>query len=159
MSVDVVTFGPLALGLLLIAGFGAWVFMHSPRSYLLRWLLIPTVFIVAVLSARVYDLRLGYAVPEALPEKFVYLGHHVVIGHGKKVGIEVWAQVGSTRLYRLAYSKPLEEAMEKAKEQGGKGPVVMHKRGQKRSGSNGEGEEAEPFESNIVLPSEIEPKN
>ncbi|HWZ74029.1 MAG TPA: hypothetical protein VN326_21435 [Casimicrobiaceae bacterium] len=57
------THWPLALGLMLIAGFGSWVFIHSNRSYLLRWAIIPVSVIVAVLSARLYDVRLGYTVP------------------------------------------------------------------------------------------------
>src|SRR5438552_14045296 len=69
------THWPLALCLILIAGFGAWVFIHSNRSYLLRWALIPISLVVAVLSSWIYDAGLGYAVAAELPEKFVYLGH------------------------------------------------------------------------------------
>jgi len=85
---------PLALGLILMAGFGAWVFLHSNRSYLLRWALIPVALVVAVLSAKLYGARLGYAVAAELPEKFVYLAHQMVVEKNRKCGIEVWARTG-----------------------------------------------------------------
>jgi hypothetical protein len=161
MRVD--THWPLALGLILIAGFGTWVFIHSNRSYLLRWVLIPVSLVVAVLSARIYDAGLGYAVAAELPHKFLYLGHQVVVEKKRKAGIDVWAQTGSTRLYRIPYSKPAEQAMDQAREQAKSGqPVVMQKRPAEAS-STGEGpmmeaESEQPYESNVVLPSDLDPK-
>ena len=156
------THWPLALGLILIAGFGAWVFIHSNRSYLLRWALIPVALVVAVVSARIYDAGLGYAVAAALPDKFVYLGHQVVVEKKRKAGIDVWAQTGNTRLYRIPYSKPAEQAMDQAREQAKGGqPVVMQKRAAEAS-STGEGPMMEAseqrYESNVVLPSDLNPK-
>jgi len=158
------THWPLVLGLILIAAFGSWVFIHSNRSYLLRWTLVPVSLVVAVLTARLYDAGLGYAVAAELPEKFVYLGHQVVVEKKHKAGIEIWAQNGDTRLYRIAYSKPAEEAMDKAREQAKGGqPVVMRKRAAAAvtsgAGNNRTESAAEqPYESNIVLPSDINPK-
>lgn len=164
---------PLALGLLLVAGFGSWVFMHSNRSYLLRWAIIPVSLVVAVASAKVYDARLGYAVAASLPPKFVYLGHQVVVERMHKAGIEVWAQAARTRLYRIPYSKPMEEALDRAREQAKSGlPVMMQRRGTARRGEGaqqargtpgaGAGRLADsggaPYESNVVLPSDLDPK-
>jgi hypothetical protein len=162
------TYWPLALGLILIAGFGSWVFMHSNRSYLLRWALIPASVIVAVVSAQLYNVRLGYAVPTELPPKFLYLGHNVVIEKARKTGIEVWAQTVNTRLYRIPYSKPVEEAMNQAREQAKGGqPVLMHKRdttassdgpAAMRTGGAIQSQADQPYESSIVLPSDLNPK-
>jgi len=157
------THWPLVLGLILIAAFGSWVFIHSNRSYLLRWTLVPVSLVVAVLTARLYDAGLGYAVAADLPGEFVYLGHQVVVEKKRKAGIEIWAQNGDTRLYRIAYSKPAEEAMDKAREQAKGGqPVVMRKRAA-APGSSGSSERTEsgtdqPYESNVLLPSDINPK-
>lgn len=156
----VIEFGPLALCLVLMAGFSAWVFMHSRKSYLLRWTLIPAAVLVAVMSSSMYDARLGYAVVGQLPDKFVYLGHHVVVVNTHKVGIEVWARTRSTRLYRIPYSKAAEQSMEQAKAGTQRGPVVMHKskKGEGKPGQEG-GDETEPYKSNVMLPSDIDPKN
>jgi hypothetical protein len=35
----------------------------------------------------------------------------------RKAGIEVWPRTGATRLYRIAYPKPTEDAMDAAREQ------------------------------------------
>jgi hypothetical protein len=153
---------PLALGLILIAGFGAWVFIHSNRSYLLRWAVIPAALIVAVVSAKLYDARLGYAVAADLPDKFVYLAHSVVIEQNHKSGIEVWARTSATRLYRIPYSRTAEQAMDQAREQSQGGqPVVMQKR-PKPDGSEGSGESQvrpeQAFESRVILPADVNPK-
>jgi hypothetical protein len=156
---------PLGLGLLLIAGFGSWVFIHSNRSYLLRWALIPASLVVAIASSRVYDARLGYAVAAELPPNFVYLGHKVVLERAHKAGIEVWAQAADSRLYRIPYSKPMEQALEHAHDQARSGlPVVMHKRkgksGEGQSGRGGRLAESTDalYDSNVVLPSDLDPK-
>ena len=154
---------PLALGLILMAGFGAWVFIHSNRSYLLRWALIPAALVVAVVSARLYDARLGYAVAGELPPKFVYLAHQVVVEQNRKSGIEVWVRTGGTRLYRIPYAKPTEEAMDQAREQAKGGqPVVMRKRPAEQ-GSIGTGGMSQVraehgYESKVMLPSDLNPK-
>ena len=158
----ITSYWPLAFGLLLVAGFGSWVFIHSDRSYLLRWAIIPLSLAVAVASAKVYDARLGYAVAAELPKRFVYLGHQVVVEEKHKTGIEVWAQVTENRVYRIPYSKPMEEALERAREQAKGGlPVVMNKRaGGNRSGKDGALADAGtmPYDSNVVLPSDLNPK-
>ncbi len=158
------SYWPLAFGLLLIAAFGSWVFIHSHRSYLLRWALIPVSLLVAVASAKVYDARLGYAVAMQLPPEFVYLGHQVVVEQKHKAGIEVWTQSARTRLYRIPYSKPMEQALERAHEQAKSGlPVVMRRQSQSPPGSSaGSGTLADNggplYESNVVLPSDLNPK-
>ena len=154
---------PLAFGLILMAGFGAWVFIHSNRSYLLRWALIPVALVVAVLSAKLYDARLGYAVAAELPEKFVYLAHQVVLEKNRKCGIEVWARTGATRLYRIPYSKPTEDAMDEAREQAKGGqPVVMRKRPIQEASTSGgtvsQSQAEHGYESKVMLPSDLNPK-
>ncbi|HET9578118.1 MAG TPA: hypothetical protein VFP44_09850 [Usitatibacter sp.] len=155
---------PLAFGLLLIAGFGSWVVIHSNRSYLLRWAVIPVSLVVAVASAKVYDARLGYAVASELPPKFVYLGHQVVVEDTRKAGIEVWAQAARTRLYRIPYTRPMEKALDRAHEHAKSGlPVMMERRGtdpgdgRPRNRGLAEADE-QPYESNVVLPSDLDPK-
>lgn len=152
LAVDVIAFAPLVVVLLLLLSFAAWVFIHSPKSYLLRWLLVPMVFVAAAFSAYAYGLRLGYAAPTTLPTKFVYLGHHIVVVQGEKVGIEVWAQTRNTRLYRIPFSQGAEKAMDAAKVKGKRGSVVMTKEGEQKEGKG------DPYESNIVLPEDIDRK-
>lgn len=146
-------YGPLVAILVGMAGAAAWVFIHARVSYLLRWVLIPAALVAAFCSAQIYDLRLGYAAPAPLPTKFVYLGHHVVVLNGEKTAVEVWAQTRNTRLYRLPYSRGLETSMDKAQTLTDSGKtVVVHR--------NKPGVEADtkPYESNIVLPSDANPK-
>lgn len=159
------SYWPLGLGLILIAGFGSWVFIHSNKSYLLRWAMIPLSLAVAVASARMYDAGLGYAVAAELPPKFVYLGHQVVIERMHKAGIEVWTQAARTRLYRIPYSKPMEQALERARQQAKSGmPVVMQRRRERQEGDSAAGQRrladsgGALYESNVVLPSELNPK-
>ena len=155
---------PLAFGLLLIAAFGSWVFIHSNRSYLLRWAVIPASLVVAVASAKVYDGRLGYALPsERLPAHFVYLGHHVVMDRARKAAIEVWAGTGDTRLYRVPYSKPMEKTLEQAREQARGGmPVMVERRGgtpPRAAGSPGPSSAAsESYEARVIMPWDVAPK-
>lgn len=158
------SYWPLGLGLILVAGFGSWVFIHSNKSYLLRWAVIPISLVVAVASAKVYDARLGYAIAAQLPPKFVYLGHQVVVERMHKAGIEVWTQAARTRLYRIPYSRPMEQALERAHEQAKSGlPVVMQRR-EKQDGTSGQGQRrladsgGALYESNVVLPSDLDPK-
>jgi hypothetical protein len=153
---------PLAIGLVLVAAFGSWVFIHSSRSYLLRWAIIPLSLAVAVASAKMYDARLGYAVAHELPPRFVYLGHQVVIEEMRKTGIEVWAQESGTRLYRIPYSKPMEQALDHARDQAKGGlPVMMQKRAkaQGRPDARSLADSGSPqYDSNVVLPSDVNPK-
>jgi len=159
------TYWPLSFALILMAAFGAWVFIHSNRSYLLRWVIVPLSLCVSVVSAKVYDAALGYAMQGELPAKFLYLGHHVVVEKNHKTAIEVWTKAGKTRLYRIAYSKATEGAMDAAREQAKSGqPVLMQRHegaGQEtkgvRSGGGSSTQEA-IYESRILLPSEIDPK-
>ena len=122
--------------------------------------MIPISLVVAVASAKVYDARLGYAVAAELPAKFIYLGHQVVVEKNRKAGLEVWAREAATRLYRIGYSKPMEQALDHAREQARSGlPVVMHRNAggmpsNARAGNPG----MEGYESNVVLPSEMNPK-
>lgn len=158
------SYWPLALGLILIAGFGSWVFIHSNRSYYLRWAVIPLSLIVAVASAKIYEARLGYSVAKELPPKFVYLGHQVLVERNHKAGIEVWAREVRTRLYRIPYSKPMEEALEQAQEESKSGlPVLMHRIAERKVPERGEprpnAATQQLYESNIVLPSDMSPKN
>ena len=161
----IATYWPLAFGLVLIAGFGAWVFIHSNRSYLLRWVMIPLALGVSVVSAKVYDARLGYAVSAELPVKFVYLGHQVIVERNRKTGIEVWAKSAGTRLYRIAYSRSAEGAMDVAREQAKAGqPVVMQRRQASAAktssqlASTQQSNDEPMYESRIVLPSDVDPK-
>jgi len=127
--------------------------------------MIPLALGVSVVSAKVYDARLGYAVSAELPVKFVYLGHQVIVERNRKTGIEVWAKSAGTRLYRVAYSRSAEGAMDVAREQAKAGqPVVMQRR--QRSAADPSSERAsaphsnaEPtYESRILLPSDVDPK-
>jgi len=159
------TYWPLSFALILMAAFGAWVFIHSNRSYLLRWVIVPLSLCVSVVSAKVYDAALGYAMQGELPAKFLYLGHHVVVEKNHKTAIEVWTKAGKTRLYRIAYSKSAESAMDGAREQAKNGqPVLMERREappQDKHAARSGGRElgSEPmYESRILLPSEINPK-
>ena len=159
------TYWPLSFTLILMAGFGAWVFIHSNRSYLLRWVIVPLSLCVSVVSAKVYDAALGYAIQDELPPKFLYLGHHVVVEQNHKTAIEVWTKSGKTRLYRITYSKSAEGAMDAAREQAKSGqPVLMERRSappsEKRAvGPSGRETSPEPlYESRILLPSELNPK-
>jgi hypothetical protein len=151
---------PLALGLVLVAGLSGWVFIHSNRSYLLRWALIPLALVVATASARMYDAGLGYAVPGKLPDKFLYLGHQVVIANNRKTGIEVWVRTAGTRLYRIPYSKPAEEAMDRAREQARDGQPVLMRRmsGAGEALPRGASDTDARYESKLVLPSDVDPK-
>jgi len=154
---------PLALGLILMAGFGAWVFIHSNRSYLLRWALIPVALVVAIVSARLYDARLGYAAVAELPPQFVYLAHQVVVEKNRKTGIEVWVRASATRLYRIPYSRPTEQAMDHAREEAKGGqPVLMRKR-PTETASTAAGAMPQPraeqvYESKVMLPADLNPK-
>ena len=158
---QILAFFPLFAGLCLMAGLAAWVFIHSNRSYRLRWALIPAAFLIAAMSSSLYPSRLGYAVAMPLPEKFVYLGHHVVVVQNQKVALEVWGQTRATRLYVVPYSKPMERALEQAQQAGRGGePVVMHRRQGGAPGVPGKPTQSdlEPYESNIILPEEVNPK-
>jgi hypothetical protein len=154
------THWPLALGLVLVAGFGSWVFLHSDRSYLLRWAMIPVSLVVAVASARVYDAGLGYAVAAELPAKFVYLGHHVVVERARKTGIEVWGRSARTRLYRIPYSRPMEQALDRARDQAKGGlPVMMEKHARLSKAMANEAQQDEPpYDAKVLLPSDVNPK-
>jgi hypothetical protein len=153
---------PLAVGLFFIAGLSGWVFIHSNRSYLLRWALIPLSLVVATASARLYDARLGYAVPAQLPEKFVYLGHQVIVADDRKSAIEVWTHTVGNRVYRIPYSKPLEESMDRARAQAASGqPVLMRRHAgvaQPKGSGVRDGGDGERYESKVLLPSDIAPK-
>lgn len=156
---QIVAVAPLTVALLGMAAFGTWTFIHARRSnYKLRWALVPVSLVAALFSAQIYDARLGYAVPEGLPAKFVYLAHHVMVRGGHKVGIEVWAQTNRTRLYEIPYSKSMEDALEQGKAAGKKGGMVVMRKPGKPSDKKGEGEEQDPYESNLALPSDIDPK-
>jgi hypothetical protein len=118
-----------------------------------------------VVSAKVYDAALGYALQGDLPAKFLYLGHQVVVEQNHKTAIEVWTKAGKTRLYRIIYSKEIESAMDAARERAKTGqPVMMERRdapGQEKRTARFGGRESggEPmYESRILLPSEINPK-
>jgi len=87
----------------------------------------------------------------------------VIVAKGRKAGIEVWAQTSGVGLYRIPYPKPVEDAMENGREEAKTGqPVLMRKEvGEVQSTHGGtliESRGDPHYESNIVLPSDLNPK-
>lgn len=145
---------PVVLLVTLITGSSMYVYLQVPRHYYLKLVLIPVSLVCGVLVVGIVAFSLGYAYPSKLPEQFVYLGHHVLIDHGKKQGIEVWVGGSRTRLYVIPWSKPMEEALDKAGSKGKAGGKVTMKYGQQNGKGGNKGNEDDTWESTLSLPSD-----
>ncbi len=141
----------------------SYVFIRSPKSYLTRWVMIPASLVAAVLYGYANWASFGYAVPLGLPDQFTFLGYNTVIVANKKTSIEVWVEAQRTRLYVIPYSKEAEKALKDAAEKKKGGGVVQMKRRKEKPNdpANGDkdGRADYPYESNLLLPSDINPKN
>ncbi len=147
-------YSPIIVLLTLLVSFSTYVFIQAPRKYLLKWLLIPTSLVVGVFAVFLFSMSAGYAMPTTLPDQFTLLGSHVVVSGKKKDAIEVWGLTDKSRLYRIPYSKQMEQALREAKEKGkGGGRVDLKKQGTEK------GENEDQYESNLVLPSDENPKD
>jgi len=145
---------PSLLTATLLAAFSVYVFLSAPGRYLLKWGLIPLSLVVWVMAIPFAGAVVGKALPASLPERFVLLGHNVVITGHTKTGIEVWARVGNaTRLYVIPYSKQAEQTFaggEKSAANGGRSEITRR---------GGTGETKDDYVSNLMLPEADNPKD
>jgi hypothetical protein len=86
-----------------------------------------------------------------------------VVERNHKTGIEIWARAARTRLYRIEYSRRMEASLEAARDQAKGGlPVVMRRQepeGKGRATSRASDPGEALYQSNVMLPSEINPKS
>lgn len=159
---SIMSLWPITLILVFWSALSVYIFIKAPAKYYLRFTLIPTLLASAILCVGLLIMSLGYAVSMNPPTEFEYLGHKVVLdGSYRKVGIEIWVSGKHTRLYVIKYSKKDEEKLKEAQEKKKSGSPVIMKRKPKASketqGTN-EGIELDEYESNIMLPHEVNPK-
>lgn len=166
---------PLMAALLLWSALTSYVFIKAPTRYYLRWSLIPVGFLAAVFMSLFVFVSWGRATPATLPSEFEFLGYNVVLKGIKKSALEVWTGGNRTRLYVIPYSKEAEDAMKdaakKKQQAAGTGGTVIMKNKQKRdhgdpadkqqkgNSQSGTGtDKNDGYESNIMLPEEVNPK-
>jgi hypothetical protein len=150
---------PATAVLLIFAAFAIWVFIRTPSSYYLRLALIPGGLLTAILFGWYMWLSYGFAVPEELPEVYDFLGYHVVIKDNRKTAIEVWVEGRRSRLYVIPYSKQAEQALKEASAKKRTGAVIRMQKKAGRGGDSKGGANDYPYESNLMLPQDFNPKN
>ena len=152
-------FIPAIFVLTLWSAFTTFVFIKSPVEYLLRWALIPLGLIAAVAFGYFTWVAYGYSVQMPLPDSFDFLGYHVLISNNKKTAIEIWVSGERTRLYVIPYSKDAEKKLKEAAEKKKAGGIVRMRKHKNNNGmGDKDGREDYPFESNLLLPPDINPK-
>ena len=115
----------LDLAFLLLVAFAVYVFIRTPKQYYLKWALIPTALSTAIFSFILFGNILGSSYPsEKMPDNFVFLSYITVIQQDKPVALEIWVKANPTRLYRVPYSKKLEEQLRKAEKARASGNMV-----------------------------------
>jgi len=112
-------FWPLVVAMLGLVAFTLYVFSHSERLYRLKLALIPALLGVAAFSFPWFGTRLGYAYPEGLPASFEYVAHRTIVQDRRKAWIDILVVSrkpleSDTRLHRVPWSRPLEEALKQA---------------------------------------------
>lgn len=154
---------PLILALIAVLSFSVYVFIKAPVTYLIRWTLIPIAFASTLVVCWLFYLLMGFGVPTTLPTRFIVLGYHVNVEANKKSTIDVWIIEGkTTRLYSIPHTKSMEKSFEQAMGKKQKGGYVVMEKSKKRSKGNGtdKGDELQdPYQSNIILPHMINPKD
>ena len=69
---------------------------------------------------------MGFSVFVELPEKFTVISHNVIVENGEKKYVEVWLRANAeTRLYKLHFSKELEEQLEESGKGAKKGKMTL----------------------------------
>jgi hypothetical protein len=157
----IVNYLPFTIVLLLWITLTLYVFIQSPNfATHIKVLVVPLAVITAVLSFKAVEVNAGYPYyVQKLPERFMYLGHKVIINDKfEKIGIDVWSQKGHrTRLFAIPWSKQMEKvlnaAQEKKKGFGGQGEVEMRERHKKNKEGSSEGDDEDPYDSDLKLPS------
>ncbi len=150
---------PLVTALLALTGFALYVFIHNDRRYRVKLVLIPALLWTALFSFLWFGGRLGYAYPAGLPLAFEYVAHKLILEDNRKSWIDVMAVSRKplerdARLHRVPWSKPLEDALKKAREmQRGGGSIHME------LGRNGIGDPYPQWVPRRVLPQDVTPKD
>lgn len=152
---------PIILVMLAITALSVFVYLRTPDGFFIKFFIIPISLFGMIFVPTTFTNLLGYAYPHTLPEKFIYLGHKVVVKDHKKVNIEVWTghpKDGSTRLYLIPYEKLAEKQLNQARDDTGQGKrVEMSLKGTSRGGLGGGGDEY-PYSTESKSPSDLMPK-
>ncbi len=147
---------PLVLTLFTLAAFALYVFVHNDRLYRLKLVLIPAVLLATLFSFSWFGARLGYAYPAGLPPAFEYVAHKLILVENRKAWLDVMVVSRKplerdARLHRMPWSKPLEDALKKARQmQKGGGMIVME--------NKGKGDRYPQWMPRRVLPQDAVPK-
>jgi hypothetical protein len=139
-----------------------FVFLKSPARTITKFLLVPIAFAASAVVPLFFVLAMGYSVTIPMPEKFYLIAHKTLVVENKKAFIELWIrdEVG-TRLYKISYSKEMEQQLERAakgREQGLEGKFSFKKdRKESKPGSNN-GSRGE-WSLELLEPAQIMPKD
>lgn len=157
---DTMALLPIIAFIALVSAYAAWLVIHAPARYWIKWLLIPATLSMWFAVWPLASTILGFAYAHRLPAKFTLLSYVVVVEDGRKTAIEVWAAGERSRLYSVPYTKPMADALATAAKKGGAGGRVVMER-KKRNGQGGGQVDADEdnYESNLVLPSDDNPKD
>lgn len=141
---------PIVLVAALMAGLLGYVFIRTPASDLVKYLVVAAVLAGSTFAAQLFIGRLGYAIPLPIPQQARLIDYRVVMDGGRKSKIEIWLLEDQSRLHVVPYSKEAEKALKdvqkQAKEKGGV-PVVR-----------GIEDSKQPFETDILTPEQELPK-
>jgi hypothetical protein len=116
---------PLTIYIGLSAIFFSYLLIRTKMNFFVKLLAIPLLVFGSLFAFKFLDSSLGYAYPAEIPAKFIVLGFEVVETKHEK-NIELWMRTDSTktRLYKLPYSKALEEKLMEGEERSGGRPLV-----------------------------------
>jgi hypothetical protein len=149
---------PVVAGLLAFAAFTLHVYAHTDRLYRLKLALIPALLAVAALSFTWFGAKLGYGYPAALPERFEYVAHRLILQNDRKAWLDVLVVSRKplerdARLHRVPWSKPLEDSLKEAQRMQGKGGGWIEMDGQRN------GDAYPQWVPRRVLPQDVAPKD
>jgi hypothetical protein len=160
-------FAPIIVLCTLFVALCVYVYYTSDKNLLARWVIGPVLIVAAFFSFTIIGQHLGYAYPSKLPEKFVYLGHTVVLSadSSTKEWIDImilsrkpWSQ--ASRLQRIPWSKQMEQAVNNAQQIHRQGGTAIMERGTRGSdGGSPPNTDEYPYSARRVVPSEVTPKS
>ena len=143
---------PIAIVVSLTTALILYVFLRTPASSLLKYVLTPAALLAAIFSGYLVIGKLGYAVAIEIPKKAFLLHYNVVFEQNERKRIELWLRDGQgevTRLHVIPWSKEAEKKLREGVEKAKKGGALVLRRG------NGFDSDKPEFETDILTPEQL----
>lgn len=147
----------VSIGIIILAIFSCYIFLKTPIKYYLKFIIVPVIIGLSLLSAYTYDSFLGTANYSYPVGEFDVIYYDVYKKNNAMVVDLLIKQKGLKRLYTIPYSKKLVNQLNQVSVQAKKGMKVTGKFNKQHGGDGSQVNDENPLSLKISVPV-VQPK-